>query len=67
MWSAAHEHIDQEELMFDKPFLRSRSLRVVSAASLGIALAVMGGKAFSAQDKYTLRLPNGQAFSDLMG
>ena len=67
MWSASHEHIEQEELMFDKPFLRSRGLRVVSAASLGIALAVMGGKAFSAQDKYTLRVPNGLAFSDFRG
>src|SRR5580704_5315952 len=67
MWPASHEHIEQEELMFDKPFLRSRSLRVVSAASLGIALAVMGGKAFSAQDKYTLRVPNGLAFSDFRG
>jgi hypothetical protein len=38
--------------MFDKPFLPSRGLRVVSAAALGIALAVLGGRAFSAEDKY---------------
>jgi hypothetical protein len=53
--------------MFDKPSLPLRGLRVVSAAALGIALAILGGKAFSAQDKYTLRVPNGLAFSDFRG
>ena len=53
--------------MFDKGFVGSGSLRVVSAAALGIALAVLGGKAFSAQDKYTLRVPDGLAFSDFRG
>src|SRR5271154_461116 len=53
--------------MFNNAFLRSRSLRVVSAAALGIALAVLGAKAFSAQDKYTLRVPDGLAFSDFRG
>src|SRR5580698_5898847 len=53
--------------MFDKAFLTSRGLRVLSAAPLGIALAVLGAKAFSAQDKYTLRVPNGLAFSDFRG
>jgi hypothetical protein len=60
-------HNAQEEVMFDRPFLRSRGLRVVSAAALGIALAILGGRAFSAQDKYTLRVPNGLAFSDFRG
>ena len=53
--------------MFHKSFLPSRRLRVVSAAALGIALVVLGGRAFSAQDKYTLRVPNGLAFSDFRG
>ena len=53
--------------MFDKPFLRSRGLRVVSAATVGVALAVLGGRAYAAQDKYTLRVPNGLAFSDFRG
>ena len=53
--------------MFNKPLLPSRGLRVVSTAALGIALAVLGAKAFSAQDKYTLRVPNGLAFSDFRG
>jgi hypothetical protein len=53
--------------MFDNPLLPSRGLRVVSTAALGIALVVLGGKAFPAQDKYTLRVPNGLAFSDFRG
>jgi hypothetical protein len=60
-------HTEQEGVMFDKTFLRSRGLRVGSATALGIALAVLGGRAFSAQDKYTLRVPNGLAFSDFRG
>src|SRR5271155_1135369 len=67
MRSAAHKRIEQEEIMSDKRFLRSRGLRVVSAAALGIALAVLGGRVFAAQDKYTLRVPNGLAFSDFRG
>ena len=53
--------------MFDKTFLPSRGLRVVSRAALGIALAVLSAQAFSAQDKYTLRVPDGLAFSDFRG
>jgi len=53
--------------MFDKPFLPSHGLRSVSTAALFIALAVLGGRAFGAQDKYTLRVPNGLAFSDFRG
>jgi Cytochrome P460 len=53
--------------MFDNPFLRSRGLRVVSSAAIGIALAVLSAKAFSTEDKYTLRVPNGLAFSDFRG
>ena len=50
---AAHKHIEQEELMFDQRFLRSRGFRVVPAAAVGIALAVLGGGVFAAQDKYS--------------
>jgi hypothetical protein len=53
--------------MFDKPFLASRGYRVVSVAVIGIALAVLGAEAFSGQDKYTLRVPNGLAFADFRG
>ena len=53
--------------MFDKTFLHSRRLRIVSAAMLGVALAVLAGGVFAAQGKYTLRVPNGLAFSDFRG
>jgi len=53
--------------MIGRTFLPSRGSRVVSAAALGVALAVLGAKAFSAQDKYTLRVTNGLAFSDFRG
>src|SRR5258706_9767804 len=53
--------------MFEKPSPRSSGLRVASAAALGAVLAVLGGIAFAAQDKYTARVPNGLAFSDFRG
>src|SRR5580692_6643383 len=53
--------------MAGKPFSHSRGLRVVVSAAFGIALAVLSVRAFSAQDKYTLRVPNGLAFSDFKG
>ncbi len=53
--------------MFAKRFLHSRCLRAISATVLGIAFAVLGTKGFSAQDKYTVRVPNGLAFSDFRG
>ncbi len=53
--------------MMDKRFLPSRSLRMVSAAALGIALAVLGCRAFGGEDKYKLRVPNGLAFADFRG
>src|ERR1700678_4568656 len=53
--------------MFHKMFSPLRGLRAVSRAALGIALAVLSGSAFSAQDKYTLRVPDGLAFSDFRG
>jgi Cytochrome P460 len=53
--------------MSDKPFLPSRGLQVVSAAAVGIVLVALGLGAFSPQDKYTLSVPNGLAFSDFRG
>ena len=53
--------------MFDKVFLRSRGFRVISAAAVGIAVAFLGGRVLAAQDKYSLRVPNGLAFSDFRG
>ena len=43
---------------------RVRSWLMVSVA---VVLAVLGGGAMSAQDKYTLQVPNGLSFSDFRG
>ena len=53
--------------MFDKPFPPPRGLRVISAAAFGTVLAVLAGIALATQDKYSVRLPNGVAFSDFRG
>jgi hypothetical protein len=34
---------------------------------IAVVLAVLGGKAISAQDKYTVQVPNGLAFSEFRG
>src|SRR5271165_3892578 len=39
----------------------------LTIVGFGLALAVMGAIAGSAQDKYSLRLPNGLAFSEFRG
>jgi hypothetical protein len=36
-------------------------------AIIAVVLAVLGGNAISAQDKYTVQVPNGLAFSDFRG
>ena len=40
---------------------------LVIVGTIAIVLAVLSGMATSAQDKYTLRVPNGLAFSDFKG
>ena len=42
-------------------------LKATSAAAVAIGLAVLAGVAFAAQDKYTVQVPNGLAFSDFRG
>ena len=44
--------------------MKSRSIPVITIAAL---LAALGGMALAAQDKYTLQVPNGLAFSDFRG
>ena len=44
-----------------------KSGSVLKIATIVISLAVVGGVAISAQDKYTLQVPNGLAFSDFRG
>ncbi len=53
--------------MLEKPSSPSRVLRAVSAAAFGLVLAVLGGMALAQQDKYTLKVPGGLAFSEFRG
>jgi hypothetical protein len=41
--------------------------KVLTIAITTVALAVLGGRAISAQDKYTVQVPNGLAFSEFRG
>jgi len=44
-----------------------RSQRIPAIAIVAASLAVLGGIALAAQDRYTLRVPDGLAFSDIRG
>jgi hypothetical protein len=46
---------------------RSRLLQIGSVATFGLMLAALGSISLAAQDKYTVRVPNGLAFSDFRG
>src|SRR4026209_2365619 len=46
---------------------RGRVLSVAAAAGIAVGLAVLGGSAISAQDKYTVQVPNGLAFAEFRG
>src|SRR4030088_1635588 len=49
-------------------FPTPRSVLAASAAAgIAVVLAVVGGRAISAQDKYTVQVPNGLAFSEFRG
>jgi hypothetical protein len=60
-------NIEQEHVMRAQRLSSSRRLLIVSAAALGVALAGFAGLAISAQDRYTLKLPDGVSFSDFRG
>lgn len=42
-------------------------MKALSLASITVSLAVLAGAAISAQDKYTVNVPNGLAFSEFRG
>ena len=46
---------------------KAKFKNVLSLVILGAVLAALGGVALSAQDKYTLKVPNGIAFSECRG
>jgi hypothetical protein len=45
----------------------SRSIVVAAGVAITAALAALGGKAISAQDKYTVKVPDGLSFSEFRG
>jgi hypothetical protein len=55
--------------MCEKPsFLTRRGVLPISAAAaIAVACVVLGGRAISGQDKYTVQVPNGLAFSEFRG
>jgi hypothetical protein len=53
--------------MFEEPSQPCRGLRASSAAAFGIVLAGLGSMALAQQDKYTLKVPDGLAFSEFRG
>jgi len=53
--------------MSAKPSSSSPRLRAASATMMAMVLALAGGWALSAQDKYALQVPNGLAFSEFRG
>jgi hypothetical protein len=52
--------------MFEEPSRFSR-FRGTSTAALGMALAALGGMALAQQDKYSVSVPGGLAFSEFRG
>jgi hypothetical protein len=50
-----------------KEVLAMKRKSTLTIAIITVVLAVLGGRAISAQDKYTLQVPNGLAFSDFRG
>jgi hypothetical protein len=46
---------------------KSSGFRAIAAATVGFALALCAGLVIAAQDKYTLQVPNGLAFSEWKG
>jgi hypothetical protein len=52
---------------FIEEVLAMNGKKVLTIAITTVALAVLGGSAISAQDKYTLQVPKGLAFSEFRG
>lgn len=52
----------------DSSFLaRRRAFAICAAAGIVAASFVLGGRAISAQDKYTVQVPGGLSFSEFRG
>jgi hypothetical protein len=53
--------------MSRNPVSRPARVQARSLAAVGLMLAISGGFALAAQDKYTVEVPNGLAFSEFKG
>ena len=53
--------------IFDKGILAAKGKTMLTVAMITGVLAVVGGWAIAAQDKYALKVPNGLAFSEFRG
>src|SRR6185312_17136362 len=53
--------------MVAEPSSSFRVLGAVSGAAFGLALAVVGCMAYAQQDKYSVKVPGGLAFSEFRG
>jgi cytochrome P460 len=60
-----HAEAAMHKLTNEVATMKTRSRATI--ATLGLALAAVGGIAWSAQDKYSLQLPKGLAFSEFRG
>ena len=56
-----------KDAKLDKGGAGHEGQKVLTIAITTVALAVLGRRAISAQDKYTLQVPNGLAFSEFRG
>src|SRR5262245_54816299 len=54
-------------IMLNAPFPTTRRALAAAATGAMIVLAVFAGRAISAQDKYTVQVPDGLAFNEFRG
>jgi len=59
--------VKSKDAKLDKGGAGHEGQKVLTIAITTVALAVLGRRAISAQDKYTLQVPNGLAFSEFRG
>ena len=62
-----YQPIHSEQAMFNRRLLRSRRAQFALILALGAVVALIAGVATSAQDKYTVKVPDGLPFSDFRG
>jgi hypothetical protein len=59
--------IDESSSRFSKESLEMKSKNIPAIVFIAFSLAIVGNMAIAAQDKYTLQVPGGLAFSEFKG